>query len=217
MNGIVVKEIDFLPQRIKRARGNKRQKLIFAIASFLLIALIGLAVWIPFKLEKDYLAKAGALDEKLSALNRAAPVYNQMLAKQKEYEQKRQTLETLAKSDFKVLPFLEKISEATPAGAYISQLSVTAGEGANITFITRDPVETAALVVGLRRLDVFERVDIETVPFMGGSKPVQLNLRFNWAGEKPGEDGQKDAKKEPDKGADINAAVKDIERKIKPQ
>lgn len=217
MNGIVVKEIDFLPQRIKRARGNKRQKLIFAIASFLLIALIGLAVWIPFKLEKDYLAKAGALDEKLSALNRAAPVYNQMLAKQKEYEQKRQALETLAKSDFKVLPFLEKISEATPAGAYISQLSVTAGEGANITFITRDPVETAALVVGLRRLDVFERVDIETVPFMGGSKPVQLNLRFNWAGEKPGEDGQKDAKKEPDKGADINAAVKDIERKIKPQ
>jgi len=217
LNGIVVKEIDFLPQRIKRARGNKRQKLIFAIASFLLIALIGLAVWIPFKLEKDYLAKAGALDEKLSALNRAAPVYNQMLAKQKEYEQKRQTLETLAKSDFKVLPFLEKISEATPAGAYISQLSVTAGEGANITFITRDPVETAALVVGLRRLDVFERVDIETVPFMGGSKPVQLNLRFNWAGEKPGEDGQKDAKKEPDKGADINAAVKDIERKIKPQ
>jgi len=217
LNGIVVKEIDFLPQRIKRARGNKRQKLIFAIASFLLIALIGLAVWIPFKLEKDYLAKAGALDEKLSALNRAAPVYNQMLAKQKEYEQKRQALETLAKSDFKVLPFLEKISEATPAGAYISQLSVTAGEGANITFITRDPVETAALVVGLRRLDVFERVDIETVPFMGGSKPVQLNLRFNWAGEKPGEDGQKDAKKEPDKGADINAAVKDIERKIKPQ
>ena len=217
MNGIVVKEIDFLPQRIKRARGNKRQKLIFAIASFLLIALIGLAVWIPFKLEKDYLAKARALDEKLAALNQAAPVYNQMLAKQKEYEQKRQTLETLAKSDFKVLPFLEKISEATPAGAYISQLSVTAGEGANITFITRDPVETAALVVGLRRLDVFERVDIETVPFMGGSKPVQLNLRFNWAGEKPGEDGQKDAKKEPDKGADINAAVKDIERKIKPQ
>ena len=217
MNGVVVKEIDFLPQRIKRARGNKRQKLIFAIASFLLIALIGLAVWIPFKLEKDYLAKAGALDEKLSALNRAAPVYNQMLAKQKEYEQKRQALETLAKSDFKVLPFLEKISEVTPAGAYIAKLSVTADEGANITFITRDPVETAALVVGLRRLDVFERVDIETVPFMGGSKPVQLNLRFNWAGEKPGEDGQKDAKKEPDKGADINAAVKDIERKIKPQ
>jgi len=217
LNGIVVKEIDFLPQRIKRARGNKRQKQIFAIASFLLIALIGLAVWIPFKLEKDYLAKAGALDEKLSALNRAAPVYNQMLAKQKEYEQKRQALETLAKSDFKVLPFLEKISEVTPAGAYIAKLSVTADEGANITFITRDPVETAALVVGLRRLDVFERVDIETVPFMGGSKPVQLNLRFNWAGEKPGEDGQKDAKKEPDKGADINAAVKDIERKIKPQ
>ena len=217
MNGIVVKEIDFLPQRIKRARGNKRQKLIFAIASFLLIALIGLAVWIPFKLEKDYLAKARALDEKLAALNQAAPVYNQMLAKQKEYEQKRQTLETLAKSDFKVLPFLEKISEVTPSGAYIAKLCVTADEGANITFITRDPVETAALVVGLRRLDVFERVDIETVPFMGGSKPVQLNLRFNWAGEKPGEDGQKDAKKEPDKGADINAAVKDIERKIKPQ
>jgi Tfp pilus assembly protein PilN len=140
-----------------------------------------------------------------------------MLAKQKEYDQKKQALETLAKSDFKVLPFLEKISEATPAGAYIAKLSVTADEGANITFVTRDPVETAALVVGLRRLDIFERVDIETVPFMDGSRPVQLNLRFKWAGEKPGEDGQRDAKKEPDKGADINAAIKDIERKIKPQ
>lgn len=213
MNGIVVKEIDFLPQRIKRARGNKRQKQIFVIVSFLLIALIGLAVWIPFKLEKDYLAKARALDEKLSVLNQAAPVYSQMLAKQKEYDQKKQALETLAESGFKVLPFLEKISEATPAGAYIAKLSVTADEGANITFITRDPVETAALVVGLRRLDIFERVDIETVPFMDDSKPVQLNLRFKWAGE----NGKRDAKKEPDKGADINAAIKDVERKIKPQ
>lgn len=213
MSVAIVKDIDFLPQRIKLARKKKRQKWILIVVFFVLAVLVGLAVWIPFKLERDYRAKVKALDEKLSALNQAAPVYSQMLAKQKEYDLKKMTLDDLEKSSFKVLPFLERISEVTPPGVYISHLSVTADEGANITFISPGPVETAAMVVGLRSLDIFESVDIETVPFTNESKPVQLNLRFKWAKVKPGEE----AKKEPDKGAEINAAVKEAERKIKAQ
>lgn len=217
MNAADRKDINFLPLRIKLARKKKKQRLILVIASFVLAVIIILAVWVPFKLERDYLTKARALDEKLDALNQAAPVYNQMIAKQKEYEQKKQALETLEKSGFKVLPFLEKISEVTPAGVYISQLSITADEGANITFITQDPVKTAALVVGLRRLDIFESVDIGTVPFIDNSKSVQLDLRFKWAREKPGEDVEKEGNKEPGRGAEIDALIKEAERKIKPQ
>jgi len=217
LNVVVTKDINFLPQRIRLAREKNRQKLILFFASFALVALISLAVWIPFKLEQDYLAKVKALDEKLSALNQATPVYNQMLAKQKEYDQKEQALEALGKSEFKVLPFLEKVSEVLPPGTYISHLSVTADEGANITFITSDPVKTASFIVGLRSLDIFESVDVETVPFMDSSKPLELKLRFKWAKEKPKEDVKKETKKEPDKGADINAAIKEAQSKIKPQ
>lgn len=214
---LVVKDIDFLPQRIKLAREKKRQRMIIVVASVFLVVLAGLAIWIPFKMEKDYQAKARALDAKINELNQAAPVYNQMITKQKDYDQKNQALDTLAKNNFKVLPFLEKLSGVFPPGAYISDLAITADEGASITYISPGPVETAAIIVGLRSLDIFEAVDIEAVPFMGESKPVKLNLRFKWAKEKPAEDRNKETKKEPDKGDDINAAVKEAERKIKPQ
>lgn len=219
MNAAARKDIDFLPLRIKLARRKKKQRMIRVFVSACCAAAVFLAVWVPFKLEKDYLARAGELDEKLAALNRAAPVYDQMIAKQKEYEQKKQALEYLEESGFKVIPFLEKISAVTPAGVYISQLSVKADEGAEITFITPDPVKTATLVVGLRRLGIFESVDIETVPFNDNSRPVYLNLRFKWASEKPRDDVEKEevVNKNPGRGAEIDAAIKEAERKIRPQ
>lgn len=215
MSGIVVKEINFLPPRIKKARESKRQKLFVLAASLVLAAITGLAVWYPFMLEKKYLAKSRELDQKIAILNQAAPVYNQMLEKQKEYEQKKEALAKLEKVSFKVIPYLENIATALPPGAYITHMSVITDEGVNMTFITRDPVDTAALVVGLRRLGLFASVDIESVPFMDVMKPVQLNLRFKWAEENKKDNNKMEANKEPDKGAEMNAAIKEIESKIK--
>jgi len=211
-----VKDIDFLPQRIKVPREKKRNRLILTAALIILAFLAGLAVWIPIKLEKDYLAKVKVLDEKITELKKGEPIYRQVLAKQEEYQEKKQALDTLKRNDFKIIPFLEKVKEVTPPGSYISKISVTADEGANITFVTRDPVETAALVVGLRSLDIFKNVDLATVPFIDYSKPVQFDLRFKWAREKPKEGTKEEVNKEVDKGAEINAAIKEAERKIKP-
>ncbi|MDF9409766.1 hypothetical protein L7E55_15655 [Pelotomaculum isophthalicicum JI] len=225
---VVIKDIDFLPQRFTLERKKNKQRLLLIMIIFIVAVFAGLSVWVPFKMEKELLAKSKTLDENINMLNRATPTYNQMIAKQKEYEQKKQTVNNLESNVFKVIPFLEKVSEVTPQGVYVSQLAIIADEGVNITFISNSPVETANILVGLRKLDIFQSVNIEEVPFVGNPSQVKFNLRFKWAKEAPNKDTSKDTAKDTakdtskdtgkssDKG-DVNAAVKEVESKIKSQ
>lgn len=216
----VIKEINFLPQRIILSQEKKKKRLILIIVSIVLATIFGLLVLIPFRMENFYLEKDRELERELSALNVDSPIYNQMVAKQKEYNNKKKVLEVLKKGNFKVLPFLENVSNVLPAGAYISNLSIIADEGVKITFISPDPVATASIVVGLRKLDVFQAVEIEEVPFIDeGSKPIQMDLRFKWAKEQSGESAKKESMQETGKG-DLNEAVKnlqDIKNKLNSQ
>lgn len=143
-----------------------------------------------------------------------------MAARQKQYEQQEQIINQLEKNIFKVIPFLENVSKVTPWGVYIAKLAITADEGVNVTFISHDPVETANILVGLRKLDVFQTVAIETVPFAEGLRPVEFKLRFKWAGEISEGKASKEANGEAGQGPDIgeiNTAIKEAQNKIKPQ
>ncbi len=216
MNIKNAKEMNFLPARIILERRRKKNKQLMVMGVFMATVVLVLSFWIPHKIEKRYLGKIGELEDELTLLQQSDDIYNLLVNKQKELERNVSTVNSLEDSAmFMVLPFVQRISEQLPAGAYITNLSVRPEQGADISFYTPGPVKTAEIVVGLRRLDYFESVNLSVVPLAQEAKTIQFKLQF-----KGTENNLQNVEQDDiimDKGAEIDAAIREAEIKINPQ
>ena len=74
MDIVVVKDLDFYRKGSSRCVKKEKTKAALIAAIIIIATIANLAVWVPFKLEKDYLAKVG----RLTKTQRAKPGYSRL-------------------------------------------------------------------------------------------------------------------------------------------
>ncbi len=213
MKRISTRDINFLPERIVLEHRVKRNKQLFATYSFLLAVILLLMFLIPYHLEKNYLDQLAVKKNKVAMLNKSEPIYSKLVSRKNALSKSIDIANKLEEDNsLMILPFVQRVSEQFPAGAYITQLSISSGTGADITFTAPGPVEVANIALGLRRMDVFKAVDIEKIPLIAGSEKIQFNLIFKDSRQNiENKDNEQNSQNE---GAEINAAVREAKSKL---
>ena len=187
-----VKDINFLPERVVLARKRKKQRIIICLFSFLILIMIGMSIWLPFYITSYYQKELDKINRQITKLEPAKPYYQKIESEQKELQNKELALQDIEKKQLKITDLLQSINKILPSDCFVTALNIKAREDFSIEVITHNPVETAQVLVGLRQLNLFNKVELaETgdIPFTEGPHPVKFKLKFIGASEQKQEDG----------------------------
>jgi len=178
------KEINFLPERIIRARARKRKGFIFSLLLFLMTAVLAWGITFPFRVMEDYRSRLAAVNRKIEELEPAGPLYERKQMLEEELQVKERTLEEIKNQDFKIIDLLRRINSILPSNSYLTHLSLSEDNRVTVEVVTHNPVETARVQVGLRKTGLFEEVSLAGVgeiPLGEGANPVTFTLELNSA------------------------------------
>lgn len=177
----MVKDFNFLPERILQSRRKRKQGVLGFVAGLLFLAVLGGAVWLPFKVARAYQSDIDSVRREISRLEPAKSFFEEKEALKKELSVKELAIKDIEGKQQKITDMLKKIDSILPRGCYVSFLSVKAGEEMNIRVVTNDPVDTARILVGLRKLEMFKKVELSElpgVPVTDGPGEIEFNLVF---------------------------------------
>ncbi|MFZ5652490.1 MAG: PilN domain-containing protein [Bacillota bacterium] len=193
----VAKDFNFLPERILQARRKRKQGIVGVVAGLLFIAVLGGAVWLPFKVARACQSDLDSVRREISRLEPAKSFYEEKEALLKDLSVKELAIKDIEGRQQKITYILKKIDSILPRGCYVSFLSVKAREEMNIKVVTNDPVDTARILVGLRKLEMFKKVELSAlpgVPFTAGPREIEFNLVFIGASENTDKEKEKNTK-----------------------
>ncbi|MFZ5646936.1 MAG: PilN domain-containing protein [Bacillota bacterium] len=193
------KDFNFLPERILLARQKRKQNFIGLVSGLLFLAVLGGAVWFPFKVARGYQSSLDSVRREISLLDPAKPFFEEKEALQKDLSKKELAIKDIEGKQQKITDIIRKIDSILPRGCYVSFLSVKAREEMSIKVVTNDPVDTARILVGLRKLEMFKKVELAAVPdvpFTAGPREVEFNLVFIGASENKDKEKEKNPKGE---------------------
>jgi hypothetical protein len=176
------KEINFLPERIIRARARKRKGFIFSLLLFLMTAVLAWGITFPFRVMEDYRSRLAAVNRKIEELEPAGPLYERKQMLEEELQVKERTLEEIKNQDFKIIDLLRRINSILPSNSYLTHLSLSEDNRVTVEVVTHNPVETARVQVGLRKTGLFEEVSLAgvgEVPLGEGANPVTFTLELD--------------------------------------
>lgn len=160
----VIKEINLIPAAA--GRKPKKEWTFFAILSVVFLLLFELLyMWAIPQLRIYILQKENKeLQYRLDAQGSAAERLKLLKDKQAELNAKKQTLTVIEGDKQTILSFLEMLMPNIPDDVFISSITASRGGSYHIIFITHNPLEVVRLLVKLRQMDVFEKVDLDTAP-----------------------------------------------------
>jgi len=218
-----MKDINFLPERILRARRKKRLSVIYGAAGLLLLTMLGGALWLPVKIAHGYQSSLQEVKLEINKLEPARPYFEEKEKLLKEASKKELAVKDIEGKQQKITDILKKINSILPRGCFVTVMGVRAKEEMIIRVMTNDPVETARILVGLRNLGLFKKVelsDVSEVPFTTGPRDIEFRLVFIGAVEKEKdkdkEKGSKDAGTEAGKkGDDTAGKIQKLQELIK--
>ncbi len=178
------KEINFLPERIIKARARKRKGFLLSLLIFLFTGVVAWGVTFPYRVVEDYRSRLATVNKKIEELAPAAPLFERKQMLEEELQVKETALQEIKNQDFKVIDLLRDINSILPSNSYLTHLSVTGDNRVTLEVVTHNPVETARVQVGLRKTGLFDEVslaDVGEVPLGEGANPVTFTLELNSA------------------------------------
>ena len=194
-----VKDINFLPERIVLARKRKKKIFQYSMTGILIFVIMGLVAWLPFQVAGYYEDKLAGISREINILEPAKPYYEEKEALIKDLHNKEQALQEIKEKQLKITGIMQQINLILPPNCFVKELKVKAKEEFNIQVVTNSPLETARVLVGLRQMNLFEKVELAgagDVPFTEGPKPVTFKLKFTGTGDKKEQEDIKEPAKE---------------------
>lgn len=176
-----IKDIDFLPESIRAARKKRKKTVFYGLFGVLLAAVLYLLYTCPQNMIRKNERELAAENATISDLEKGKEVYERLKDKQNKKDTLLAALNEIEKQRFEALELMNKIGGALPGGVKISNLSM-APDKVSITVVSANPVDTARVIVALRKLDLFKEVELPGVPMQKEPKEVTFNLKFK---EKP--------------------------------
>lgn len=172
------KEINLISSRKKIKYGNS-PVLLAAFAGVILMVLIVLLTYLLPEIRLSRLkAENNQLVQKIGSIGDLDEEVKKYESKQAQLQKINEAYETIKKEKVSVLEFLSKLSANIPENVFISSLSLTNGDTLSVSFITTNPVDTAKLIVKLRQMDLFENIDVDSVPITEGENSINFTLKI---------------------------------------
>lgn len=173
----VEKDINLIPQ--KNVNKNRVHiKLSVAAGLIGLIVVFTLAYVMP-KMETNrlYLENNRVIEE-LKSRETAGNEVDSIDAKKAKLEKMKESYKAITLEKVMVLEFLKKLSGYIPENVSISNLSMANGESLSVTFATINPIDTVKLIVKLKEMDIFESVELASIPIGEAPYSLSFNLRI---------------------------------------
>lgn len=169
------KDIDFLPARIRLARRKRRNIFLAGFFGMMLAMSLYFIYAYPQSLIREYERELAVENAMIQDLERGKEVYERLQARKARHDALVAALLEIEKQRFEALEIMEKIASAMPAGVMISKLSISPSK-VSITVVSKNPIDTARVLVSLRRLDIFKEVELAGAPMVQEPKEVSFEL-----------------------------------------
>gem|GEM_PF-1301978 len=177
------KDIDFLPARIRLARRKRRDAFLFSLLGIMLAVGLYFLYACPQNLIRKYERELAVENAMIQDLERGREVYERLQARKARHDALVAALTEIEKQQFEALELMDKIGSALPGGVTVSRLSMSPNK-ISITVVSPNPIDTARVLVSLRRLDLFKEVELSGAPMLQEPKEVSFELALK---EKPPE------------------------------
>ncbi|MCF8009772.1 MAG: hypothetical protein K9L17_00340 [Clostridiales bacterium] len=178
---MVKKDLNFLPRKIIDARKKKKLKILLILTGILLFTGLGGAICYPYRAASQLQDEIEIVKSKINDLKPAKPYYKEKEELKHVLRQKQEAVDNIKDLQWDVTGVLKKINSIMPQECYVTYLAVRNNEDLMIEVATHNPLETARVQVGLRRLGLFERVnlaDVGKIPLRQEASRVRFNLKF---------------------------------------
>lgn len=177
------KNIDFLPLRIRAARKKRRNRILFSVAAVLLAVSLYFLYTFPQNLIRKYEHELAVENALVQDLGKGKEVYDRLQAKKARHDAMLAALDEIEKQRFEPLKLLDVIGDALPGGVSISKLSVLPNK-VSMTIVSASPIDTARVLVALRKTDLFKEVELPSAPMLEEPKEITFDLALK---DKPAE------------------------------
>ena len=154
--------------------------IVGAIGFLIIVA----AIWVPYYMANSYQKKIDIVEKEIKKLESGKPYFEEKQALEKDLAKKEAVLLDIKGKQQKVTDTLQQINSILPKGCFVTTLDIKAKEQFSIQVVTNNPVDTARVLVGLRQLKIFDKVELSgvgDVPFAEGPQPVKFDLKYSGA------------------------------------
>ncbi len=170
-----VKDIDFLPVGIRTARKKRKEKLFLGLLGVLLAAGVYMLYTYPQKIIRECERELAVKNTFIHDLEKGKAVYDRLQATEAKLNTMLAALDEIEGQRFSAANLMAEIAEALPYNVSVSKLSLESSK-VTLTVVSASPIDTARVVVALRRLDLFQEVEISAVPLVNEPKEITFEL-----------------------------------------
>lgn len=172
------KEINLIPSKSGK---NYNKPLVFTavLAGVITMAAFFLFAYILPQIKISRLeAENIRITEEINSIGDVDEAYKKYEKKKSELQQMKEALSVIENEKVDVLGFLENLSRYIPENVYVSSVSLSGGNSFSISFIANNPIDIMKLVIKLRQTNIFENVELFSVPITKGESVVSFSLKI---------------------------------------
>ena len=176
------KDINLMPLRHKS--DNNSMMLFTAISVAVLVtAVIFLFAYILPQMKIDRLKQENSkIAASISSIGDLDAAVNSYTKKQEKLKKIKDSYDAINKEKIEVLGFLENLKKYIPENVFLSSFLYNNNGAVNLNFITYGPVDVAKLIVKLRQMNMFESVDLSSIPLAEDENIISLSLKIKKEG-----------------------------------
>lgn len=175
----IVKEINFIPDFMLKEKEHTGRRIAVALGTAAIVLICFAVYYLPE-------LKVFSLSEQLKNLNVELNFYsdvkeikNKLEETEAKLAKKKAILDEISKGEVDVISMLEKLTEAAPQNVALSYLSTTGTDDINVSYIVNNPIEANQLVENLRKLDIFEKVEMPPgIPIVDRMTNIDFKLKL---------------------------------------
>lgn len=147
-----------------------------SFAALVLIGALILAYIIPMGVINNLKHENKGLKTKIALLGDIAALTEDLGKKENDYKVKSDLFKAIQEEKVKVSEVVKKIIAYLPQDVYITSLTINDGKAVNVSFVVKDPIDAAKLIIKLNESGLFENVDAASLPLTKGNTTLTFAL-----------------------------------------
>ncbi len=183
MKGIS-KEINFIPDFMEKEKEQKKRMVKVAILTTIFTLMCFAVYFIP-DLQTEFMeAELTSLESREKLMADVKQIKDDLEDTEKKLNQKKSIIEEVSKGEVDIVFVLDKLTSAAPQNVKLSYFSTSDSGEISASYIINNPVEGTKLVANLRKFDIFERVDMPSMPMVDRKTDISFRLKLKSNKEK---------------------------------
>jgi len=172
------KSINFVPEfMLKQKQAVKRMFLVAVGTVILTVSSFGI-YYVPELKIFSLTEKIQNLDREIEFFKDVEDLYNKLNTTKERLEKKKKIIQEISKDEFDIIAVMNKVVSATPQGVEISYINFNDKLAVSLSYTINNPIEANTLVDNLNKLNIFEQVEMPTIPIVDKKTDISFKLKL---------------------------------------